>query len=92
MLVCWSNVTVTAKRCAFLQSEWTVLADRINALKPPHGGPPDPVTKLWPRHLSKEVIAQQQGSSEQQSSTSLREGRHSLKERFPEYFTCYGYS
>ena len=65
--------------------------DCINALKPPSGGPPDPVTKLWSRHLSKEVVAIQQQSSEQQSS-SVREGRHSLKEGFPEYFKGYGYS
>ncbi|CAL5218872.1 g606 [Coccomyxa viridis] len=73
------------------RSEWTALVDCINALKPPSSGPPDPVTKLWPRHLSKEVTAQQQGGSVQPSSASLREGRRSLKERFPEYFACYGY-
>ena len=85
------NCMSRATQFAFPQSEWTTLVDRINALKPPSSGPPDPVTKLWPRHLSKEVMAQQQGGGVQQSSTSSREGRRSLKERFPEYFACYGY-
>ena len=74
-----------------LQSYWGVLVKRINALKPPAGGPPDPVTKLWPRHLSKEVMAQQQGRDLQQSGGSNSEGHRSLKERFPEYFKVYGY-
>ena len=74
-----------------LQSNWGVLVERINALKPPAGGPPDPVTKSWPRHLSKEVMAQQQGRDPQQSGGSDCEGRCSLKERFPEYFRVYGY-
>ena len=34
--------------------------ERINALKPPSGRPPNPVTKLWPRHLSR-ALARSKG-------------------------------
>ena len=74
-----------------LQSGWDVLVERINALKPPSGGPPNPVTKLWPRHLSKDVLAQQQGAGQEQRSSSLTDRSSRLQDRFPEYFTMYGY-
>lgn len=74
-----------------LQSGWDVLVERINALKPPSGGPPNPVTKLWPRHLSKDVLAQQQGAGQEQGSSSLTDRSSRLQDRFPEYFTMYGY-
>ena len=82
---------VRSSRLCNLQSEWDALVERINALKPPSGGPPNPVTKLWPRHLSKEVLAQQQGAGQQQRDSSLSDRSSRLKEGFPEYFTMYGY-
>ena len=68
--------------------------ERVNALKPPRSGPPDPVTKLWPRHISKETQQEQQKGLEQQRQSpapSQRAGSKGLKERFPDYFQVYGY-
>ncbi len=91
-----SNRTIQCKARVYnmgniLQSDWGVVVERINALKPPAGGPPDPVTKLWPRHLSKEVMAEQQGRHPHHSRGSNSKGHRSLKERFSEYFRLYGY-
>ena len=74
------------------QVDIPAVSAQVNALKPPQGGPPDPVTKLWPRHLSKEVQQRQEGLSAAQTSHAGSSSRkESLRRRFPEYFSLYGY-
>ncbi|CAL8469999.1 g9541 [Coccomyxa elongata] len=65
------------------------VAERVDALKAPAGGPPDPVTKLWPRHMSQAVQQKQEGMA---SSKIGAVGDSDLKERFPAYFDMYGYN
>ena len=63
---------------------------RLQALRPPARGPPDPVTKLWPRHLSEETLQRQAGGG---PAADARAGRSTdLKARYPEYFALYGYA
>jgi hypothetical protein len=64
------------------------VSKQVDALKPPVAGPPDPVTKLWPRHISKEVRQRQEGMSTESHKGSDHD---SLKKKFPEYFEVYGY-
>ena len=68
---------------------------RLQSLKPPASGPPDPVSKLWARHLSTEVLALQAGSGSPLPAGSVRPDQHSgsdlLRRRFPEYYEQYGY-
>ena len=64
------------------------VAGSVDALKPPAAGPPDPVTKLWPRHMSQAVQQKQEGLS-----AGMKPGGRSgdLRDRFPAYFEEYGY-
>lgn len=71
-----------------MQVDIKSVAARVDALKAPAGGPPDAVTKLWPRHMS-QAVQQKQGGT---ASTRSEAGRGAeLKERFPAYFQAYGY-
>ncbi|KAK9813795.1 hypothetical protein WJX73_010153 [Symbiochloris irregularis] len=63
---------------------------QLNALKPPDSGPPDPVTKLWARHLSPQVLAQLAGSGSAQHQTRPPSNEQ-LRARFPVYYQQYGY-
>lgn len=63
---------------------------KLQALKPPASGPPDPVSKLWARHLSPEVLAKQAGSGAP-LDTSLTASDAQLRRRFPEYYRQYNY-
>ena len=75
-----------------MQVDISRAVERVSALKPPRSGPPDPVTKLWPRHISKETQHQQQLEQQGQApAPSQQAGGKGLKERFPEYFQVYGY-
>lgn len=59
------------------------MAELVDGLKAPAKGPPDSVTKLWPKHMSQAV---------QQKQQSLPIGRtEDLKARFPKYFELYNY-
>ena len=75
------------------QVDLQAVDQRLQQLKPPASGPPDPVSKLWARHLSQEVLARQAGSGgpTQGRSGSLAPGSHQLRGRFPDYFQQYGY-
>ncbi len=73
-----------------MQVDTERVAGRVDALKAPAAGPPDPVTKLWPRHMSQAVQQQQKGLSA--TGTAEPAGRSgNLKDRFPAYFEAYGY-
>ena len=89
---CNLHAVVTAG-CLGVQVDISRAVQRVNALKPPSSGPPDPVTKLWPRHMSKDSQQQQQQQQlvKQRKSPSQSAGGKGLKERFPEYFQVYGY-
>lgn len=62
---------------------------RLQALRPPDRGPPDPISKLWPRHLSAAALQRQAGGGPAAAAPSGRSG--DLKSRFPEFFALYGY-
>jgi len=72
---------------------------RLQALRAPErGGPPDPVTKLWPRHLGAEALRRQVGGAPaaERGAGSAGAGCGAgsgavLKARFPDYFALYGY-
>lgn len=72
-----------------MQVDIKSVAERVDALKAPDGGPPDPVTKLWPRHMSQAVQQKQEGMASSKIG-AVRGG--DLKERFPAYFKMYGYN
>ena len=62
---------------------------RLQALRPPAGAPPDPITKLWPRHLSAATLQLQAGggpAAEAPPGQSV-----DLKARYPDYFALYSY-
>ena len=62
---------------------------RLQALRPPAAGPPDPVTKLWPRHLSAATLQRRAGGG---PAGEAPPGQGTdLKARYPEYFALYGY-
>ena len=75
------------------QVDVEAVQQRLVALKPPTSGPPDPVTKLWGRHLSHEVLAQQAGGGKPALAPAgdPQPGDDRLRRRFPEYFQQYGY-
>ena len=78
-------------RCPAQVDAAAVLA-RLQALQPPARGPPDPVTKLWPRHLSADALRRQAGGGPVAETLGAGGGRSAdLKARFPEYFALYGY-
>lgn len=73
-----------------MQVDLAEVFQQLNALKPPDSGPPDPVTKLWARHLSPQVLAELAGSgSVQQQGKALSADQ--LRARFPAYYQQYGY-
>ncbi|KAK9819165.1 hypothetical protein WJX81_000617 [Elliptochloris bilobata] len=61
---------------------------RLQALRAPARGPPDPVNKLWPRHLSAATLQRQAGGGPVAQAPA---SGADLKARFPEYFSLYGY-
>lgn len=66
----------------------------IEALKPPDSGPPNPVTKLWPQHMSPEVsrqLAAGSGLAPAQRPVDSKIQATCLKTRFPVFFEQYGY-
>jgi hypothetical protein len=71
-----------------MQVDIESVAGRVEALKPPAAGPPDPVTKLWPKHMSQAVQQKQEGLPAGVTPAG-RSGN--LKDRFPAYFKVYGY-
>lgn len=80
---------VVLRQRSVMQVDIKSVAERVDALESPAGGPPDPVTKLWPRHMSQAVQQKQDGMASSKSG----EGRgRDLKDRFPPYFEVYGYN
>ncbi|KAK9862751.1 hypothetical protein WJX84_000236 [Apatococcus fuscideae] len=78
------------------QVDIQLVQSAIDALKPPASGPPDPVTKLWPQHMSPEVSRQLAAGSglapaENPGSSSSSKQAARLRARFPTFFKQYGY-
>ncbi|KAK9868184.1 hypothetical protein WJX84_006116 [Apatococcus fuscideae] len=68
---------------------------KLDGLQAPASGPPDPVSKLWPQHMSPEVSQQLAARSglvpaPAGAASSQQAGR--LQHRFPTFFEQYGYS
>ena len=90
--------------CLPVQVDLQAVNRELQGLKPPAGGAPDPVTKLWPRHLSQQAQQGQHARSTNPHLQHAREQEHSFKgygnhveceddllRRFPDYFKQYGY-
>ena len=75
-----------------MQVDIAEVQGHLQALKAPQSGPPDPVSKLWARHLSADMLARQAGAGsplEASGGSSASGGQ--LQQRFPYYFQQYGY-
>lgn len=67
----------------------------IDSLQPPDSGPPDPISKLWPQHMSAEVsrqLAAASGLEPAQPAGSSTKQAARLRSRFPSFFEQYGYT
>ena len=86
-----------------MQVDVAEVNEELRNLKPANRGAPDPVSKLWPGHYSAEVQQkhdegfaplhddQETSSTASGSEQPVQTGASQLKQRFPEYFTQYGY-